>query len=128
KNLTTTTWRQETLINAAAKGGNKDIFERVVNLLDGAVLEVTVQTFPCGGNVLRDAARRGGLETFKDVAQILKTNMDVQQSLNMALTRKPSILTAAVMNGNSHTVGAWAEVLLRKIPRDEVRPVFSRAM
>ena len=43
------------------------------------ILEVTMQKFPFGGNVLRDAARKGDLGIFNEVAQILKTNMDEQQ-------------------------------------------------
>ena len=46
----------------------------------------------------------------------------------MVFTRKPGILTAAVMNGSGHAVGAWAEVLLMNLPRDEVRAILSRAM
>lgn len=38
KALTTTIWyREETLLNAAADGGSKEVFDAVVELLDGAV-------------------------------------------------------------------------------------------
>ena len=55
ENLTTTTWRQETLLSAAAAGGNKDIFEKVANLLNGAVR--TRQPLPVQGPETKQSGR-----------------------------------------------------------------------